>query len=232
MIAPAVINARDVFAGYGKAPVLKGLSLTVEEGSMTGLCGSNGAGKSTFLKLCLGMLRPEGGSLSVLGKTPGRLLFRNTLLRIGYVPQNTYGGSLPVTVREAVSMGRYGKAGFFRPLSRKDRECVNVAMEAAGITELSMRRVQDLSGGQTQKVAIARALSMEPDILLLDEPTSSLDQESRMELLKTIRFQQKYRRITAVIVSHNAETLAECETIYCFAQGKAEKLAVKDERNA
>lgn len=222
---PPVISARGVFAGYGKRPVLKGLSLNVEAGSLTGLCGPNGAGKSTFLRLCLGMLHPKEGSLSVLGALPGRVSFRASLLRIGYVPQNAYGGSLPVTVREAVSMGRYGKAGFCRRLSREDRECVEEAMKATGITELSSRRVGELSRGQAQRVAIARALAMRPDILLLDEPTASLDRESSVELIKTIKFRREYRHITAVIVSHSAETLCECGTVYRFTDGRAEKLA-------
>jgi ABC-type Mn2+/Zn2+ transport system ATPase subunit len=227
----AVISARNIFAGYGKISVLKNLSLSIAEGNLAGFCGPNGAGKSTFLKLCLGMLRPTEGAISVLGGTPGQFSFRETLLRIGYVPQNTQGGSLPVTVREAVSMGRYGKAGFCRPLSRQDRACVDAAMEATGITTLSKRRVQELSGGQTQRVAIARALAMEPDILMLDEPTSSLDQESRMDLMRIIRFQRKYRHITVLVVSHSAETLAECDTIFHFAGGAAEKLAEPEGSN-
>jgi ABC-type Mn2+/Zn2+ transport system ATPase subunit len=219
-----VISARGVCAGYGKTPVLKGLCLNVRAGSLTGLCGPNGAGKSTFLKLCLGILRPWEGSLSVLGGSPGGAAFRDTLVRIGYVPQNAWGGSLPVTVREAVSMGRYGKAGFCRRLSREDRELVEAAMKTMGIAELASRRVQALSGGQAQRVAIARALAMRPDILLLDEPASGLDRESRVELVKTIRFQQEYRHVSAVIVSHGAETLAECGTVYRFTGGEAEKL--------
>jgi ABC-type Mn2+/Zn2+ transport system ATPase subunit len=222
------ISARGVSAGYGKRPVLKGLCLSVEAGSLTGLCGPNGAGKSTFLKLCLGMLRPGEGSLSVLGASPGRASFRATLLRIGYVPQNAYGGSLPLTVREAVSMGRYGKAGFCRRLSREDRECVEEAMETAGVAELAFRRVQELSGGQAQRVAIARALAMRPEVLLLDEPTASLDRESSVEFIKTIKFRQEYRQLTAVIVSHNAETLCECGTVYRFADGRAEKIAERE----
>jgi ABC-type Mn2+/Zn2+ transport system ATPase subunit len=224
-----LISARGVFAGYGKKPVLKDLCLSVEAGSLTGLCGPNGAGKSTFLKLCLGMLRPREGSLSVLGALPGSTSFRAALLRIGYVPQNAWGGSLPVTVREAVSMGRYGKAGFCRRLSREDRECVEEAIKTVGITELASRRVQELSGGQAQRVAIARALAMRPEVLLLDEPTASLDRESSVGLIKTIRFRQEYRHITAVIVSHSAETLCECGTVYRFTDGRAEKIVEREE---
>ncbi|MDR1955375.1 MAG: metal ABC transporter ATP-binding protein [Treponema sp.] len=223
--AQPLISARDLYAGYGKKPVLKKCSLTVEAGSLTGFCGPNGAGKSTFLKLCLGMLRPQQGSITVMGARPGQAGFREILLRIGYVPQNTQGGTLPATVREAVAMGRYGKAGLGRRLSPQDKLLVEAAMEAVGITTLAKQQVQKLSGGQTQRVAIARALAMEPEILMLDEPTSNLDWESRMELLRVIKSQQEYQGLTTVLVSHSADTLSECGAIYRFTAGSAEKLA-------
>jgi ABC-type Mn2+/Zn2+ transport system ATPase subunit len=220
-----VVTVRNVSAGYGKLTALKDLSLDIARGSITGLCGPNGAGKSTFLKLCLGMIRPRSGSIVVMGSRPGCPGFRQTLLRIGYVPQNTAGGSLPTTVREAVSMGRYGMAGFCRPLSRQDKELVEAAMEAAGVAALAKRRVQELSGGQTQRVAIARSLAMEPELLMLDEPTSNLDIEGRADLLRIIRERQEYRHITVIIVSHDEEAIAGCAEMYRFGEGRAERMA-------
>ena len=220
-----VITARNVSAGYGRLTALRDVSLYIKRGSITALCGPNGAGKSTFLKVCLGMIRPRGGSISVMGNRPGSPGFRKTLLRIGYVPQNTTGGSLPTTVREAVSMGRYGMAGFCRPLSGQDKELVEAAMEAAGVVDLAKRRVQELSGGQTQRVAIARSLAMEPDLLMLDEPTSNLDAEGRGDLLRIIRDRQEYRHITVIIVSHDEETIAGCADRYRFGDGRAEKIS-------
>jgi ABC-type Mn2+/Zn2+ transport system ATPase subunit len=224
-MAEPVVTARNVSAGYGKLTALRDLSLDIARGSITALCGPNGAGKSTFLKLCLGMIRPREGSIAVMGSRPGSPGFRRTLLRIGYVPQNTAGGSLPTTVREAVSMGRYGMAGFCRPLSRQDREPVEAAMEAAGVAELAKRRVQELSGGQTQRVAIARALAMEPELLMLDEPTSNLDTGGRADLLRIIRERQEYRHITVIIVSHDGEAIAGCAGMYRFGEGRAERIA-------
>ncbi|GHU84140.1 zinc ABC transporter ATP-binding protein [Spirochaetia bacterium] len=219
-----VIEARNITAGYGRLTVLRDISLRIEKGSITAFCGPNGAGKSTFLKLCLGMLRPQEGTMSVMGGRPGSIGFRRTLLRMGYVPQDTAGGSLPTTVREAVSMGRYGMAGFCRPLSRRDKELVETAMDAAGVKDLAKRRVQELSGGQTQRVAIARSLAMEPELLMLDEPTSSLDAEGRVDLLRIIRERQEYKRITVVIVSHDDDTISGCRDRYRFTEGRVEKL--------
>ncbi|MDR1909124.1 MAG: ATP-binding cassette domain-containing protein [Spirochaetaceae bacterium] len=220
----AAIQARNVTAGYGKRAVLRELSLDIERGSITALCGPNGAGKSTFLKLCLGLLRLREGSLSVLGGAPGLRGFRGTLLRIGYVPQNTAGGALPVSVRDAVAMGRYGRAGLGRPLRGRDWEKVDEAMEAAGIGALAQRPVQELSGGQTQRVALARSLAMEAELLLLDEPTSNLDAGGRAELLRIIREQQALKGLTAVVVSHDEGTIAGCGRIYRFQEGGASPL--------
>ncbi|MDR2134977.1 MAG: metal ABC transporter ATP-binding protein [Treponema sp.] len=217
----SVIEARNIFAGYGNADVLRDLSLSVGPGCFAGLRGPNGAGKSTFLKLCLGMIPSRAGLITVLGEKPGSAAFRQILFRIGYVPQNTAGGSLPVTVREAAAMGRYGKAGFLRPLSRRDWELVDAALEAAGIGELSGCRVQELSGGQCQRTAIARSLAMEAELLLLDEPTASLDAGGRAELLRLIGRLRKERRLTVVMASHDTEALSECEIIYRFEGGKA-----------
>jgi ABC-type Mn2+/Zn2+ transport system ATPase subunit len=214
-----IIRARALSAGYGGNAVLKDLSLTVEAGSVTGFCGPNGAGKSTFVKLCLGMLRPLSGSLTVMGKEPWGREGRKLRLRMGYVPQNASGGALPVTVRDAVAMGLYGRLGFFRPLTRRHRILVEEAMESCGIAGLAEKRVQEISGGQAQRTAIARALVMDAEILLLDEPTSSLDAEGRLDLLRILR--ERSRGITVLLVSHDEEALGGCGAVYRFGGGGA-----------
>ncbi len=220
-----VVSARGLAAGYGGgADIFSAADLEVGPGCLAGLCGPNGTGKSTFLKLCLGLLRPRQGRITVLGGTPGSRGFKQKLLRIGYVPQNTAGGLLPATVREAVLMGRYGAIGFGRHPARRDRLAADEAMEAAGITGIADSLVRELSGGQTQRVAIARALAMEPELMLLDEPTSNLDREGRIELVRLVKTLGRYRDLTVLLVSHNAETLAECRPIFRFGGGRVEEL--------
>ena len=220
-----VIEALNIHAGYGNTTVLKNCSLSLKFGKLVGIRGPNGAGKTSFLKLCLGLLRPHSGELRVLGSIPHKKNFRKTLFRIGYVPQNTAGGVLPTTVEEAVLMGRVGMTGLFRPLGQRDKTFAYNAMDALGLTTLAKRRVQELSGGQTQRVAIARALAMEAELLLLDEPTASLDGGGREDLVKIIRNLQSNRHISALVVSHNEETLAGCDLIYHFENGAA-KIAI------
>jgi len=216
-----VIEALGVYAGYGNTTVLKNISLSLESGKIAGIRGPNGSGKTSFLKLCLGLLLPKSGELRVLGKIPGKKNFRKTLFSIGYVPQNTAGGILPTTVEEAVLMGRIGMTGLFRPLGKHNKVIAYNAMEALGLTALAKCRVQELSGGQTQRVAIARALAMEAELLLLDEPTASLDGKCRENLAKIIRNLQIDRRISALLVSHNDETLSSCDVIYHLEDGYA-----------
>jgi ABC-type Mn2+/Zn2+ transport system ATPase subunit len=237
-LKPCIVSASNLCAGYGKIRVLTNLSLEIAEGSLTGLCGPNGAGKSSFLKLCLGMLRPLSGEIRVLGELPGAGKFRKTLFHIGYVPQNTSEGSLPATVKEAVLMGRYGMTGFMRPLNRRDRERAYSAMVAVGVVDLADRGVRELSGGQAQRVAIARSLAMEAELLLLDEPTASLDAKSQEALLQTVQslcgkpYGERGRPVTAVIVSHDRETLSVCDCIYRFENGTASKLHLSREYEA
>jgi ABC-type Mn2+/Zn2+ transport system ATPase subunit len=217
----AVIWARELSAGYGADMVLKGLSLAIQAGEFAGFCGPNGAGKSTFLRLCLGMLRPAAGSIRVLGTEPWGGEGRRLRLRMAYVPQSTSGPTLPVTVREAVSMGLYGRLGFFRPMTRGQRNLVEQAMEACGVASLADKRVQELSGGQAQRTAIARALAMDAELLLFDEPGSNLDTEGRGDLLRIIQEKRKGRRLTVVIVSHDEDTLRACGVVYRFNEGRA-----------
>jgi ABC-type Mn2+/Zn2+ transport system ATPase subunit len=225
----AAIAARDLSLGYGRhKPVLERVSLAVETGECVGFCGPNGAGKSTFLKACLGLLRPAAGTLDVLGAPAAGGHFDRVLTRVGYVPQQRPPGALPLDVREAVAMGRYGIAGLGRRLGAQDRRLVDAAVERAGLALVARCAVQEISGGQYQRVAIARALAMEPALLLFDEPTSNLDREGRAEVLDMIRGLAG-DELTLVVVSHDADLLGLCGRLYAFDAGAVHETAVLEE---
>ncbi|MDR0910774.1 MAG: ATP-binding cassette domain-containing protein [Spirochaetaceae bacterium] len=220
-----IISASHIEAGYarpGRKPkqVLQDFSLSIESGGINAIVGENGAGKSTFLKLCLGFLRPASGTLKVLGAVPGTRTFRKTLLRIGYVPQESGGGGIPLTVREAAALSRCGMRGLFKKLDDTDRRAVDRALDSVGLLPLSEQLAGELSGGQAQRLAIARALAMEGELLLMDEPTANLDAHCKGEIEQIIK-ETKRQGMTTVIVSHDREISAYCDRVYHFIDGKA-----------
>lgn len=169
-MATPVLELRDVTLTRRDLPVLEGVDLTLRGGEFVGLIGPNGAGKTALLKVILGLFRPDRGTVRVFGLPP-----RETRGRVAYVPQ--YAGfdpSYPIRVRDVVLMGRLGHHFTFRP-SPRDRAAADRALERVGLTDLAERQVGRLSGGEVQRVLVARALAQEASLLLLDEPTASLD---------------------------------------------------------
>lgn len=216
---PVLIRAQDVTIGYGAKTVLSSVRMRMEGGEVCGFRGPNGSGKSTLIKACLGLLRPQGGSLSVLGLPPGARGFRGALRRIGYVPQQPQAGSLRVTVREAVSLGRCGMAGLGRPLGRTDREAVQAALEEVELSGLAEAPLRELSGGQRQRANIARALAMEPDLFIFDEPTTHLDAQGRDDVAALLESVARGRTAGMLLVSHDARLLALCDRVLEFGNG-------------
>ncbi|MDH7568996.1 MAG: ATP-binding cassette domain-containing protein, partial [Armatimonadota bacterium] len=166
--APLIVF-EDVVLGYGREPVLSDLSFAIRRGDYLGIVGPNGSGKTTLLKGVLGVLPPLSGRI-VRGRDGGREV------RFGYVPQiNTVDELYPLGVLDVVLMGRYRRIGLVRRPGKEDRERAMAALEEVGIAHLAPRLYRDLSGGQRQRVLMARALAIEPDILVLDEPTNDMD---------------------------------------------------------
>jgi len=192
-----VIVIDDVSFSYDGPPVLEHVTLAVEQGEMLGIVGPNGGGKSTLLKIVLGLLKPDSGKVTVLGHAP-----REGRGEIGYVPQSTaFPRDFPISVEEAVLMGRLGRTRFLGGYSRRDREVATEVMEMTEVCILRERRLGELSGGQLQRVLIARALAGRPQVLILDEPTSHMDlrvEEDVFSLLKKLN-----ARMTIVVVSHD-----------------------------
>jgi ABC-type Mn2+/Zn2+ transport system ATPase subunit len=186
-----IIKLNDVAIGYGKTIIVENINLTIFENDFIGIVGPNGAGKTTLLKTLLGNLKPLRGNIT------------SNSQRFGYVPQrDTVQPLLPYTVQDVVMMGRYSLMGIFNRPTRKDFEVVDASLERVGINHLSHSSYNDLSGGQRQRTLIARALAVEPDILILDEPTNGMDTPSHHSLLNLISLLHEEKKLTIILVSH------------------------------
>ncbi len=186
-----IINLSNVTIGYGKKVIVKGINLSIFGNDFIGIVGPNGAGKTTLLKTLLGNLKPLGGTII------------KDSLRFGYVPQrDTVQPLLPYTVQDVVMMGRYSLMGMFSTPTDKDYKIVDASLEKVGIKHLEDFNYNSLSGGQRQRTLIARALAVEPDILILDEPTNGMDTPSHHSLLSLISGLHQDKKLTIILVSH------------------------------
>ncbi len=191
------IHIENLDFSYGQIPVLEQANLAIEEREFVCVVGPNGGGKTTLLKLLLGLLEPQTGSISVCGEAPaaGRKW-------IGYLPQHAnLDARFPVTALDVVLMGRLGKIRSIGPYAKADRAAARSMLNRVGLDKLAKRPLATLSGGQRQRVLIARALVSEPKLLLLDEPTSSLDDYVERELYDLL--QELNKEMTVVVVSHD-----------------------------
>lgn len=218
-----VIEVKDLWVSYDDIVILEGVDLTVKKGDYLGIIGPNGGGKTTLLKAILGLVPPIRGTVRVLGQPPdvGRR-------HIGYVPQHThFDKDFPISVWDVVMMGRLTTGGGWRIWSsREDREAARKALEAVDMLDHRASHIDALSGGQKQRVFIARALASDPSILLLDEPTASVDrhiQASIYELLAELR-----KRMTIVLVTHDIGVISSyVDRIGCLNH----RLHVHDEKH-
>ncbi|MFT7879736.1 MAG: ABC transporter ATP-binding protein [Sulfurimonas sp.] len=198
-----VINVTNVSFAYERELILEDINLNVQKEDFLAIIGPNGGGKSTLLKVILGILRPKKGTVKVLGKEPSK-----NLSHIGYVPQNTnVNTDFPIKVIEVVMMGHVGGK---RPLfgyGKDEIACAMGALSQVGMEAYADKKIGSLSGGQRQRVMIARALCARPSILILDEPTASIDvagQRDIYELLKVLS-----ESVTIIVVSHDISVILE-----------------------
>jgi len=191
------IEIRDLRFSYDGPPVVCANELIIRRGEFATVVGPNGGGKTTLLRLILGLLEPEAGSISVLGRPP-----RESSSRIGYVPQHSQADqSFPVNVLDVVLMGRLGKTRSMWGYAPADADAAMSALRDVELTGHSRRAFSELSGGERQRTLIARALASEPELLLLDEPTASLDVAMENELYRILL--KLKERLTIVLVSHD-----------------------------
>jgi len=177
--------------------VLKNVTFTLQENDFLGILGPNGGGKTTLLKLLLGLLRPSTGYIKIFGKPPSQ-----ARSLVGYLPQEKeYRMNFPIKVFEVAMMGRISKSRLGRPYSDKDKEKTKEVLEMVGMWEYRDHLIQHLSGGQRQRVFIARALAAEPSLLLLDEPFSGLDPDFEIHLYDLLK--ELNTHMTIVVVTHD-----------------------------
>ncbi|MEA3640396.1 MAG: ABC transporter ATP-binding protein [Lamprobacter sp.] len=197
----AVIEIEHLSFAYGEVPVLEEVNLRVESGEFLGLVGPNAGGKSTLLKLILGLLHPQQGRIRVLGRTP-----KQARRHIGYVPQYpAFLREFPIRVLDVVLMGRLGLGGnrlqHLGTWRRHDRERAQQTLVDVEAGDLAQQPIGALSGGQLQRVLLARALVSEPEVLILDEPTANIDQRMEGEIFELLA--KLNQRLTIVVVSHD-----------------------------
>ncbi|MCE7079153.1 metal ABC transporter ATP-binding protein [Streptomyces sp. ST2-7A] len=199
-----VISLEGVTAELGGHPVLRGIDLVVRAGEVVALLGANGSGKSTTVRAGVGRVPITGGRLELFGTPLAR--FREWR-RVGYVPQrSTAAGGVPATVREVVAAGRLAHRGL-RPLRRADHEAVHRALETVGLADRARESVATLSGGQHQRVLIARALTNDPDLLIMDEPLAGVDLVGQDVLADTVRTMVE-RGTAVLLVLHDLGPMA------------------------
>lgn len=192
-----VIELRDLSFSYDGLCVLDEVDLAVPRNEFLGVVGPNAGGKSTLLKIILGLLEPSRGTVKVLGRSP-----RRARKRLGYVAQYpTFPRDYPINVEQTVLMGRLGITRSPAGYSRADAEAAARAMQETEIDHLGSRRLNTLSGGQLQRVLVARALVSQPEVLLLDEPTSNIDTRVESEIFDLLK--RLNERMTIIVVSHD-----------------------------
>ncbi|MGD9495467.1 MAG: metal ABC transporter ATP-binding protein [Armatimonadota bacterium] len=208
-----VVEMREVCFAYDGPPVLEDATFTIPALDFVGVVGPNGGGKTTLVKLMLGLLEPDRGSVRLFGRPPAE-----SARRVGYVPQGLqYDRRLPITVADVVLMGHMGHGGARRPggrASERARAEVARALEVAELPGLEQRHFADLSIGQQQRVLIARALATQPELLVLDEPTASLDVVAERDILDLLG--ELNRRMTIILVTHDVGFVSSAvRTVLC-----------------
>lgn len=207
----AVIQLTNVNAGYGNdVNVIEDIQLTVDKNDFVAVIGPNGGGKTTLLKVILGLIQPISGVVRVFGDTP-----QKALGKIGYVPQIIQSVTFPISVLDVTLMGRLGSSKSFGKYNKDDIDVALDKLDQLGIKNLAYTRIDRLSGGQKQRVYIARALVSDPELLLLDEPVASVDsatQESFYHLLSELN-----RKITIMLVTHDVGAVSSyIKSIACI----------------
>jgi len=217
-----LIKIENAVVSYREDVALRGVSLSVKKGDLVGIIGPNGAGKTTILTLINGLGKIVRGQVEVLGYELSEGCPTFLRRKIGYVPQiQNIDPRMPINAREVVMTGCYGRLGLLHRPSRADWQLVDKMLSLVGMRHLATRPIGHLSGGEQQRVAIARALTQEPQILLLDEPTASLDRRARKSILEMVKDIHLSRGLTTLMVTHELNAAAKiCNWIILMKEGR------------
>ncbi|MCG3217955.1 MAG: metal ABC transporter ATP-binding protein [Candidatus Heimdallarchaeota archaeon] len=206
-----VICLREIGVAYQSNVALYNLNIDIFKGEFIGICGPNGSGKTTLLKTLLGIIKASTGVINIFGSNITNTdIPKAVKLKMGYVPQqNSVDRNFPALVKDVVLMGRYAQIGVGKPFTSVDHEAVEEALKTIDMLEFKNRPIGHLSGGQQQKVMIARALVSNPEILLLDEPTSALDFKMTRKIMELLSSLNKKFDLTILAIHHNFEVIRE-----------------------
>ncbi len=193
------IELKDVTVRFEDTEVLKDVSVTLESGEFLGIIGPNGGGKTTLLRVLLGLLPPDKGRVRVFDEDPSKVSDK-----VGYVPQySNFDAQFPISVWDVVLMGRVGKLGWKPFFSKEDKEIAERSLKMVDMESYKDRQISELSGGQQQRVLIARAMAVRPEILLLDEPTASVDEKIQTSIYDLLKELNEKEDKTIILVSHD-----------------------------
>lgn len=213
-----IIRLENVYYSYGKKLVLEDINITIKEGMFMGLVGPNGGGKTTLIKIILGLLKPQRGKVYLLDQPIESFKDWN---RIGYVSQkaNSFNKGFPATVFEVVSMGLTAKIGYLKFLKKKHKERILEALKQVDMEKYAYENIGNLSGGQQQRVFIARALVSDPKLLILDEPTIGIDYQNVERFYDLLHKLNQEQNITMLLVTHDTGAMTKYATeIACLNQ--------------
>ena len=211
-VSNPVVQVQDLCLTLDGNPILQNVSFEVEAGRFACLCGPNGAGKTMLLKTILNLIKPTLGRVKLFGEAPSTKLMRH---RIGYVPQRkTFDRGFPATVEDVVVANLRGSWPL--KVAKEERDKAAAALELVGGTDLLDRPIANLSGGQMQRAFIARALVVEPGLLLLDEPMAGVDSRGHAEYMDLLGRLADNSRLTAILITHSLEVVRRCATQLVF----------------
>lgn len=202
-MSPA-LELHDLTVSYAKKPVLYGVDVQVPQGALVGIIGPNGAGKSTMIRAIMGLTPISGGWVQIFGET-----FEKSRHRVGYVPQREQvDWDFPVNVMDVVLMGRYGRLGWLRRVTKEDKKIAEESLDKVGMLPFRNRQIANLSGGQQQRVFLARALAQQSDFYLMDEPFAGVDATTERAIVTLLQDLQSQGK-TILVVHHDLTTAKE-----------------------